>query len=181
MRPAGRGDDETAAPLRLFFALWPTDEERAAAARWQRSVRWPPRAALVAPDRLHVTLHFLCAVPPERLAPLREITVEAPPFRLRLDRFATWPGGLVVLESAAPPAELFDLHARLGAALRAAGFPIERRPLRPHLTLARHAARTTAPAEPPDLCWQVGGHVLVQSAGGYRVLESWRWNAPYGR
>ena len=40
------------ASVRLFIALWPPDEVRAAIARWQAAWQWPEKAALVKTDRL---------------------------------------------------------------------------------------------------------------------------------
>jgi 2'-5' RNA ligase len=69
------------------------------------------------------------------------------------------------------PAALEILHARLAETLRALGLPVEARPFRPHLTLARKAAGAVAPAAAPDIRWPVAGYSLVQSAGGYRTLR----------
>ena len=44
--------------------------------------------------------------------------------------------------------------------------PVEKRPFRPHVTLARHAAGAVPPSETAPLRWPVNGHALVQSAGG---------------
>jgi 2'-5' RNA ligase len=72
------------------------------------------------------------------------------------------------------PEALQTLHEALADALRRAGLPVESRPLRPHVTLARHAAHAEFPAEPLDVVWRVEGYALVESrlaTGEYRVVE----------
>lgn len=147
---------------RLFIALWPDAAVRAAlhavSAQWQ----WQPGAAPVPADRLHLTLHFLGHVPRERIAALRAaITVPITPCVLTLDRAALWRGGVAVLEPIAVPTPLVELHLALGAALRALGVPVETRPWRAHVTLARRA-RGDVPRITP-LAWPVRGHALVES------------------
>jgi 2'-5' RNA ligase len=48
-----------------------------------------------------------------------------------------WPGGVAVMVPRAVPAALLVLHAELGAALECLSLPLELRPFRPHVTLAR--------------------------------------------
>jgi 2'-5' RNA ligase len=75
-----------------------------------------------------------------------------------------------VLESDAP-APLMDLQARLGLALDALGLPVEQRPYRPHVTVARKAQGAVPPGATP-VPWAVRDHALVVSAGGeYAVME----------
>ena len=96
-------------------------------------------AAVVRADKLHVTLHFLGQVPADRVDAVREgIALPMTPFELTLREPRVWPGGIAVLESDAPPA-LLELHVRLGLALDALGLPVEQRPYRPHVTLAKGA------------------------------------------
>lgn len=161
-------------PARLFIALWPSTAEQAALARWIRGGHWPAGAALVRPERLHLTLHFLGPVARARLpqllhgltthaaAPVPAVVFGAP---------ALWPRGLAVLTVAASPA-LAGLQARLGHWLQALGLPTERRPFRPHVTLARRASGAHCPDGPAPPTWQPRGPVLVETRpdGGYRVL-----------
>ncbi|MFO1339910.1 MAG: RNA 2',3'-cyclic phosphodiesterase [Burkholderiaceae bacterium] len=170
-------------PARLFLALWPDEATRRALQAWQAAVRWPPEARPTAPAHLHLTLHFIGAVPRDRLPALADaLGAEAGAFEactLRLDGFAVWPRGIALLQPGRTEPALARLHAALGAALAAQGLPVETRPYRPHVTLARHAAgavlREGAP--PPPVPWPVReGFVLAESAGGYRVLR--RWGGP---
>jgi 2'-5' RNA ligase len=72
-----------------------------------------------------------------------------------------------------PPA-LVDLQSQLEAGLRAAGFILEERPYRPHVTLARKIARPvpTAAIEPIGFACEALA-LVVSEAGRYTSLESW--------
>lgn len=163
--------------LRLFIALWPSDEVRSGIAQWQSQWAWPERAAVVRPERLHLTLHFLGDVAPERVLELKyELApVPTPRFELHFGRPELWQHGIAVLRPDHSPTQLRGLHARIGLALSRIGLPVEDRPYRPHVTLARRAAGAQPPPEPPDLRWEAGrGFALVQTLGGgrgYEILE----------
>ena len=159
-----------AAP-RLFLALWPpaavARAREARAADWQ----WPQNARRTTPERLHATLHFLGAVAPGRIEALRQALA---PLSwegcvLRLDRPQMWPGGIAVLEASTVPPPLARLHRAMGAALAELGMELERRPYRPHVTLARKAQGAQPPQAAATLEWATGpGFVLVQSLAGGR-------------
>lgn len=128
-------------------------------------------------DRLHLTLHFIGALPASRLDELLPaLAVEVTPCDLVLDRIECWPRGLVVWRASVLPPPLQRLHRGLARALQALQLPVERRPLRPHVTLARRALLRELPAVDP-LPWPLRGHVLVHSRpdGRYEVLQRWDW------
>ena len=163
------------AKLRLFLALWPPAPVRQRLQAWQAQWRWPSRAAVVPGDRLHLTLHFLGAVPRERLDALRAaLAVSFTPFELRLGAASLWPRGLAALAPLEIPPPLLALHARLADALRAVELPVEARAFRPHVSLARKAAGALAPARPLALRWPVRRYTLMQSADGYHPLRHYR-------
>lgn len=161
------------AELRLFLALWPDaavlEQLVALADGWS----WPAQARRMAPPKLHVTLHFIGNVPAARLPDLRAgLEVEWSGCDLALDRATVWPGGIAVLEATHVPAALARLHADLAEKLRELGLPVESRPYRPHVTLARKACGATAPPFAP-LRWRaVPGYALVHSVGGGRGYET---------
>jgi 2'-5' RNA ligase len=161
--------------LRLFIALWPPTVVRRALQAWQAQWAWPSGATVVAPESMHVTLHFLGSVPVARVDALR-VALLAPvewlePFDLSLDRVERWPHGLVVLSPRSPPEPMRQLQGRLAVALSGIGVPVEARAFRPHVTLARRAAGAEGPPPPVGLCWRVRGYALVQSADGYHTLQ----------
>jgi 2'-5' RNA ligase len=166
------------ASVRLFIALWPTDEVRAAIAHWQASWQWPEKAAVVKADRLHVTLHFLGNLAPQRILDLKYVLdkVVAQPFALQFGRGDIWQHGIAVLRPENSPTALRALHARIGLALGQIGLPTEDRAYRPHVTLARRATGAKPPPQPAQVTWvSTGRFVLVQTLGGgrgYQVLET---------
>lgn len=175
------------ARARLFLALWPGARERASLLAYQKQCAWTRGSSPVEADRLHLTLHFIGAVERERGAEIAaglQLPVAAPgmvdAFELSLTRAEIWPRGLVVLRAPQPPDALQHLHAELGQALRMLKLPVDARPLRPHVTLARRAAASLLPSEPPSLRWPIDSYVLVESTlgagGGYRLLR--RYGCP---
>ena len=136
---------------RLFVAVpFPSDAEAAIAAVVERvradgvpgggrDVRW------VRLDSLHLTLRFLGPTLEERVGPAalatRTAAATSDPFDLSI-------GGAGAFPSAARPRalwlgvragepELADLALQVDRALRIAGWDLEDKPFRPHLTLAR--------------------------------------------
>lgn len=140
-----------------------------------------------APDRWHLTLLFLGAVPREVLPELAvraaPAVAAAPPMRLRLaggGRFGSvrrptvaWTG----IEGDVAP--LTDLATRLTGVARSLGLPVEDRPYRPHLTLGRWRPRAPADGTLPDRLagyrgpdWPVGEVLLLESRPGAPVYET---------
>ncbi|WP_296446124.1 RNA 2',3'-cyclic phosphodiesterase [Rhodoferax sp. UBA5149] len=164
------------ATARLFLALLPGEDVRAALATHSDAWQWNTGAAAYAPPDWHITLHFIGPVARQRLDELRAgLAVPMTPFELRLGWPALWPHGLAVLLPEAVPAGLQQLHDRLGQALQRLGLKTDARPYRPHFTLARHAALAQRPESPPLFDWHVEGYVLMESTGDagqrYRVLQ----------
>jgi len=171
-------------PRRLFFALWPDARQRAAlvesiAPLQQVSGRPVP------PGNLHVTLAFLGNVAADRIADL-EAGVAAlawPTLELAFDRAVVWhKARLLCLEASRPPAALIAAVARLHEALGEAGFNIEHRTFRPHITVVRNLPPSPGALPDRDLqppfVWASQGIALVESSqqrGGsiYTVLKHW--------
>lgn len=128
----------------------------------------------MADERLHLTLHFIGAVPLARLdAVAAGVAVPFAGFTLDAGAAERWPHGIAAWCPRESPPELTALHHRLAAALHALALPVEKRAFRPHVTLARKAAAAVPPPEPPQraAAWRVDGYALVQSRGDYRVLR----------
>ena len=159
------------ATSRLFVALWPDAAALRALTGWQARWSWPQRAVVVAPEQLHLTVQFIGAVPNARLPELaRELALPMRPFELSFGRAGHWPKGLAVLCPDAVPDGLTALHTGLQAALQRLALPVDARPFRPHVTLARRATGALPPSEPATLQWSVRGYALVQSRSGYQSL-----------
>jgi 2'-5' RNA ligase len=134
--------------LRLFVALEPPGPVRRRLAEVQSAlrratggddVRW------VEPGNVHLTLHFLGAVPEERVAAVREAVgaaaAVASPLRVEVAGAGAFPGPRrprVIWSGVGGEVEpLAELVASLGRRLGALGYPPEDRPFHPHLTHGR--------------------------------------------
>lgn len=170
---------------RLFLALMPTPAARASLLRQRDDWGWAATARLEHLADLHVTLHFLGAVPASRVAALkRDLGLAFAPFRIELQRAVVWPGAdVAVLEPGGGCAPLTELHMRVAERLQQLGVPHERRRYRPHLTLARRAGGSRPPRGLRTVGWRVSDYVLVESllvgsvrpgVGRYRVLRRYR-------
>lgn len=162
--------------VRLFLGLWPGHDVRGALEAHAAAWGWPDRARRTDGDRLHLTLHFLGQRPAGEMPLLqRLLQVGWEGCELQLDRCTVWPGGIAVLESSTVPPALARLHAELARRLAEAGIPVDARPYRPHVTLARKASGARPPPGCPPLHWRVApGFALVQSlpgGRGYRTLQ----------
>jgi len=160
---------------RLFLALWPEPPVRHLLMQWRDAWSWPKGASPVDPDKLHVTLHFLGALPSERLPELLTgFSVPFEPFQLEIGRATLWHGGIAVLEPLKQPPALLALQRRLSDALVALGLQPETRAYRPHVTMARRAGGAVMPADGPPVVWDVRGYALVESKDGvYTVLREY--------
>ena len=128
--------------MRLFFALCFAPEACRAIREVQRRLRaLAGPGNYTRPENLHLTLAFLGEQPPEGLSAARRALAKAaaPPLSLtfdRLGRFRQEGEALWWIGLSETPA-LTALYTSLWDALEREGFPRERRPFRPHLTLAR--------------------------------------------
>lgn len=162
-------------PLRLFVALWPTPSALHGLQRWGESWTWPAGSTRVPASRLHLTLHFVGDLPAARLPEVADgLAVPFRRFELTLDRAQCWPGGLAVAVPHEVPAGLVDLHDALAAALGGLGLAVEKRPFRPHVTLARRAHGARPPPGDAAIHWSAGGYLLVRSDRGYHPLRRYR-------
>jgi RNA 2',3'-cyclic 3'-phosphodiesterase len=169
--------------VRLFTAFWPDAEVAAQLARCRDAWQWSPQARPQATARLHVTLHFIGSIERSALPKWQDrlSNVEPVNAQLQLDRLELWPNGIAALCPASVPEPIEALHARLGQVLAHFDCPIERRAFRPHITLARQALGSIAPASFEPVAWHIDQHVLVESertSGAYRLL--WRSAPAHG-
>jgi RNA 2',3'-cyclic 3'-phosphodiesterase len=91
------------------------------------------------------------------------LQVSFSPFTLHLDCAQRWPNGVAVLTPKAVPQALLALHAALRDGLGRLNIATETRRWQPHLTLARRAGDSTAPAQTSPVHWLVRGYALVES------------------
>ncbi len=166
--------------MRVFFALWPSDAERAALAAWQSPLATLCGGKAMRPETLHNTLVFIGNVAQHRLEALslavRE--VRGMPFELRLDEARYWGHNHIVYATPnRTPKALENLVAALRERLQQHRFHFDLRDYQPHITLLRHASwREAVLPSMPYVAWRVDSFVLMQSlsdaAGArYEILE----------
>ncbi len=117
-------------------------------ARLSQTVRWTPPAAV------HITLRFLGeTTEPQRRdlqARLTRITANQPSFPLTLGDLGCFPNlrapSIVWLGLWSADETLNHLQQQIELAAQAVGFPTERKPFRPHLTIGR-MGRQVAPSQ----------------------------------
>jgi RNA 2',3'-cyclic 3'-phosphodiesterase len=176
---------------RLFFALWPSAEERAALARASAPQVSACGGRPIPVHNLHVTLAFLGDVARERVPQLdlvaRAVAGAQPPGlrSLCFMELAHWLRPQILCAPAAtqaPHGADFAAVAALAAALKdalaRAGFLPDLKPFHAHVTVARKVARAPQSAALPPVAWRCDACALVASrtdAGGsvYSVLESY--------
>ena len=163
---------------RLFFALWPDALARDRLGALALDVAQASRGKPVPAANLHLTIAFLGEVNDARVDLLSGIAagIEAPAFRMELDRVGSFARARVAWAGCArPDPRLMDLQAAIATGLDRQGFTLEDRPFAPHLTLARKAIVALPPRRIEPIGWQVGEFALVSSrAGRYETEASWR-------
>lgn len=158
--------------MRLFFAAWPPPEAAAALAGWARPLGGRPTPA----EKIHLTLAFLGAAPPERaIAAARRVQGRAHALPIEVAKY--WKHNQIVWAGPREtPAALAALVASLHFELYRAEFILERRPFAAHVTLARKAPKPASLPPLPAIDWPVREIVLVRSSvssqgSSYDTLE----------
>jgi 2'-5' RNA ligase len=161
--------------VRLFVAVSPPEDARTHLAAALPSLQIGGRP--VRPGRWHLTLAFLEDVPDDRVPEVRAAVDGAAgttgPFSVRLTGAGAF-GQVVWIGLSGETDPLVRLAGELRRRLRDAGFPVEERPFRPHLTIARGvdtrrpstAAALASLAEYDGPPWTVRQLVLVHSTLG---------------
>jgi 2'-5' RNA ligase len=163
---------------RLFLAIWPDDEIRQRLSEHRAAWSLPAGCLRYQPQDWHVTLHYLGSVADERVADIvAALHLPLEPCELVLDQPQLWRGGLAVLAASSVPPALASLHDRLAVALRELELPVEARPWRPHLTLARRAAGARLPSSFAPIAWAAHNYAMVVSTGRqeqrYQILHEY--------
>lgn len=166
---------------RLFVALWPPPDVRAALRDWRDAWIWPSSSSPVRTEQLHVTLHFLGNVARDRVPDLvAGLSVPFTPFELEFGHAELWHGGIAVLAPDVVPQPLLDLQASLAAALESGGMTPEGRPYKPHVTMGRRAGNAVAPVAGPAIRWRIDGYALMESKLGagseYGVVQHYSFS-----
>jgi 2'-5' RNA ligase len=165
---------------RLFFALWPDANTRAALIALAKE-RVQGRARPVASDNFHITLAFPGNVTAGVQSCLETAAgrLVGTPFELAIDRLGYWPGPRIIW--AAPsytPPELWSLATELREVLASCGLKPEDRPYQAHITLVRKASRALPVTRIASIPWSISEFCLVESVSEpagvrYLVLRAW--------
>ncbi len=168
------------ATQRLFFALWPNEEVRAALDEASQSLLGKRVKRIPAPN-LHITLAFAGSV----TASVRHCLEEAAgnltlaPFDLILDHTGYWrrPRIAWMGPTHVPPA-LWSLIGGLRTVFEACGLQVETRPYQPHVTLARKISRLANDTPIAPVPWSIRSFSLVESVNtpsgvSYQRLVTW--------
>ena len=171
-RPSGRAQMEdrshTPSTLRLFYALKVPTEVAAPLAQVQSQLKGNWRS--VRADQMHVTLAYLPAVPPTRVADLEALGLrllgDLAPLDVRLRGTGYFPneGSPRVWFVKVEAPGLTELAAELRAGIQALGVETDDVAFKAHITLARK--KGPAPRVPPltfDLGWQASSAALQRS------------------
>ena len=151
---------------RAFFALVPDDAVRLQFLALAREVARRSRGRSISGEHVHLTLAFLGDVPVESLTTIRAIGDGMPRVgaSLAFDTLGAWrASGVAWVAPSVLPPTLATLHARLHAALTEAGFVLENRPFRPHVTLARRCVQPHPRQQSSPIHWAVRKLSLIGS------------------
>lgn len=161
--------------IRLFAAIAIPEEIGEGVARRQQGLpgaRWRPLASL------HLTLRFFGDIAEDKADDIDAelVRISGRPFGLRLSGAGAFANGSdvrAVWAGVGESAELTQLAARCERAARRIGLPAEKRPFRPHVTLAYLAG-----ADPARVAAWVQGHNLLASPAfivrAFGLYSSWR-------
>lgn len=181
------GDPYAGIPGRRLFVAVPLPDDAVAAVasivdtvRGQalpagmRDVRW------VRLDGLHLTLRFLGPTADDRIEPtadaVRATATEAPPLRLAIAGSGTFPPGprprTLWLGLTDGVDALSRLSERASAALAGAGWAMDARPFRPHLTLARADGMAAGPLVAARLAAAIADRAIDAEVDRIGLFES---------
>ena len=163
---------------RLFFALQPTPGDSVALLEQSAALLQALGAQAYPAANIHATLCFMGAVAPERVDALRSAAagIVGRAFTLTFDRLEHWEPPRIVCATAQHGHEAamtlaLALAQAVTAAVVAAGFSPDSKPVRAHLTVARKVDGTRA----KELAWpRPQGAPLVVHCDTFVLMESRR-------
>jgi 2'-5' RNA ligase len=174
-------DADAHTDVRAFFALVPDDEVRRQLSVLARDVARRSRGRAVSGDHVHLTIAFIGDVAASAIPALRAIGDALPHAgaMLEFDTLGAWrASGVAWIAPQDIPVPLERMHAGLRDALAHAGFPVDTRPFRPHVTLARRCVQPQPRAGCPPVRWRVDrlclmGSQLRPEGPIYTELAAW--------
>lgn len=176
---------EGEAVRRLFFALWPPSPVVKSLVRIARDYAGAFGGRATDERTIHLTLAFLGDIPASGVPALIEAArrISLPPFELSIDRLGGWAHNrLMWAGTTQVPGGLSALAESLRGCVQNLGYPIERRPFTPHITLVRKLPSFSPDAPLPPIepmRWSCDSFSLIDSRPGdpaarYRSLADFR-------
>lgn len=180
-QPSAAGPGVDPEPIRVFFALVPDESVARQFTALGKDVARRARGRVVAGDHVHLTLAFLGDVAVASVPALRRIGDALPRDGavLEFDTLGSWrASGVAWIAPSAIPPPVAALHDALHRALGDAGFPLDTRPFRPHLTLARRCVHPVSRARCAPIRWNANrlcliGSELTPEGPVYTELGAW--------
>ena len=155
--------------VRLFFAIWPDKETRMQLGWLTGRLASVCEGRKTKAENIHLTLVFVGEVSASQVDALCRAADEieghgVKAFDLAIERICVWKRkNIVYAEISEIPQPLIDLVEALQSRLSLAGFSLEERPYKPHITLMRNASCKTLPELAEPMVWRAREWVLVKS------------------
>lgn len=173
--------------VRVFFAVWPDGEAQKQLGGLVKQLRLDSLCGgrKTKAENIHLTLVFVGEVDTSQLQTLNRVAGEIEDsrthaFDLVVEKICYWKRkNIVHAELSTIPCELMDLVTALQKGLSAAGFLLEQRPYKPHITLMRNASCHTLPELGKPIGWRVREWVLIrseQTSDGSVYVPIGRWS-----
>jgi RNA 2',3'-cyclic 3'-phosphodiesterase len=175
-------DVDSSSRIRAFFALVPDEATRLEFVALAREVARRSRGRAIMGDHVHLTVAFLGDVEASTLPALAAIGDALPlaGAELEFDVLGAWrASGVAWVAPAGVDPALTHMCTSLHAALQAAGFALDARTFRPHVTLARRCVQPHPRAHCVPIRWRVDRLCLIGSqlrpeGPLYTQLNEWR-------
>ena len=151
---------------RVFFALWPDHAIQKQFTHLAKTLVPTCGGRQVKTQNIHLTLVFLGNVAINRLPELQSAAcnVAAQAFNLSIQKTHYWKRNHIIhAYTESFPAELFSLVDALRNVLSMAGFTVDQRAYKPHITLIRNAKSYTEIDLIEPIQWHAKQWCLIQS------------------
>jgi 2'-5' RNA ligase len=152
--------------IRAFYALVPDEATRLQFVALARDVARRSRGRAITGDHVHLTVAFLGDVEISALSRLKAIGDALPlaGAELNFDVLGAWrASGVAWVAPVAVPPALTSMCMSLHESLQRAGFALDTRPFRPHVTLARRCVQPHPRAHCAPVRWRVDRLSLIGS------------------
>ena len=167
--------------IRIFFALWPTDQIQQQLHSLAKQLRPQYRGRIMRAETLHMTLQFIGNIKRPELPKLLTAAskVAVPSFTLALGKVAFWKHNRIAYATLKNHAPMLDeLVAALKTQLAAEGVVYADTKFSPHVTLMRNVEHTLPTRDFAAIEWSIDSFILVETkltdqGARYKILQQW--------